>query len=98
MLSGTVMQAAFLCGIILLKPPPLLTIPKCNPHVIGIRKPFLCYVVLNSSAEQWSLPSFAIFNRPTVSQAKHCMYSTFPRETQVLYLPKLFIIYIAMLF
>lgn len=63
MVNGSIMQAAFFCSIILLKPLPVNP-PQYNPYVIGIGKPFLCNVVLNGSAGQWSLQSFAIFSRP----------------------------------
>ena len=63
MLNGSVMQAAFFCSIISLNPLPV-NLPQYNPYVIGIDKPLLCNVVLNGSAGQWSLQSFAIFNRP----------------------------------
>lgn len=63
MLNGSVMHAAFFCSIISLKPLPV-NLPQYNPYVIGIGKPLLCNVVFNGSVGQWSLQSFAIFNRP----------------------------------
>lgn len=76
----------------------LLTLPQCNPYVIGIHKLFLSYVVLNGSEGQWSLQSFAVFNWLTVSPAKYCVYCTLSLETRVSHLVTLFIIGIAMHF